>query len=460
MKARYDVIVIGAGFAGLSAAVSLAADGARVLVLEARPQLGGRATAFRDRESGELVDNGQHVLFGCYRRTLQFLHQIGAQNHVQVQKSLELVCYDTGGRRSVLRCPSIPAPLHLLAGVLGWSPIPWSERLGALRMGPAIMAARRQVKRRGAVHIEPEGLTAQAWLEQHGQGKVLQEWLWHPLAVAALNQGPEHASADAFVRILAEMFAPDSAAASLVLPTRPLHEMYAEPARRYICERGGEVRTSALARVAVSAGSVVTVDVRGESLEADDVIAAVPWFALRTLFGASPPAALADVLAAVGRMAPMPIVTVNLWYDRTVMDEAFVGLPGRTMQWVFNKRIAFGRSASHLSLVSSGATALVGRTGGELAALAADEVQASLPGARGLRPVRATVVREKQATFSLSPGGPARPGATTPVSGLVLAGDWTDTGLPATIEGAVISGLAAADAVGRGETARRARSRV
>jgi squalene-associated FAD-dependent desaturase len=459
MNPRYDVVVIGAGFAGLSAAVSLAADGARVLVLEARPQLGGRATAFRDRESGELVDNGQHVLFGCYRRTLEFLRQIGAQDNVRVQPSLELVCYDTCGRRSVLRCPRIPAPLHLLAGVLRWGAIPLGERLAALRMGPAILAARRQVKKKGTVSVQPERTTTQEWLEHHGQGKVLQEWLWHPLAVAALNQPPEHASADAFVRILAEMFAPDPAAASIVLPIRPLHEMYAEPARRYIAERGGEVRTSALARVTVS-GDCVSVEVRGERVEAGNVIAAVPWFALRTLFGKTPPPALDPVFAAVAGMEPMPIVTVNLWYDRTVMEEAFVGLPGRNMQWVFDKRIAFGGAASHLSLVASGAAALVGRTGDELAALAADEVQASLPGARGLRPVRATVIREKRATFSLSPGQPARPGTTTPVRGLVLAGDWTDTGLPATIEGAVISGLAAADAVRRAGANRRSQLRV
>jgi hypothetical protein len=146
-------------------------------------------------------------------------------------------------------------------------------------------------------------------------------------------------------------------------------------------------------------------------------------------------------------MDPMPIVTVNLWYDRPVMEDAFVGLPGRAMQWVFDKRIAFGGGVSHLSLVSSGATDLVGRTNQALTDLASREVEASLPAARGVWPVRATVVREKQATFSLAPGQPARPGVTSGVRGLFLAGDWTDTGLPATIEGAVISGHAAAAAV-------------
>jgi zeta-carotene desaturase len=190
------------------------------------------------------------------------------------------------------------------------------------------------------------------------------------------------------------------------------------------------------------------VEVRGEQIPASSIVAAVPWFGLRSLFGTIPPPELEAILTTTAGMTPMPIVTVNLWYDRPVMTDTFAGLPGRTMQWVFDKRMAFGESASHLSLVASGATAIVAETNDALADLAAREVEASLPDARGLWPVRATVVREKQATFSLAPGQPARPGTLTPLEGLVLAGDWTDTGLPATIEGAVVSGNRAAAAIG------------
>jgi hydroxysqualene dehydroxylase len=446
VNAAFDVIVIGGGFAGLSAAAALAERGARVLVLEARAQLGGRATAFTDRVTGELVDNGQHVMFGCYRQTLAFLQRVGASDRVRMQPSLELVCYDAMRRRSVLRCPRLPAPLHLLAGVMMWDALPWGDRLSALRAAWPIVSARRELTRQLG---QPSGgrETVQQWLDAHGQGKMLQEWLWHPLAVAALNQLPEHAAAAPFVRILAEMFAPDASSASLVLPTVPLHEMYAEPARRYVEARGGAVRTSALARITVDGRRVDRVEVRGERFAAHTVIAAVPWFHLRSLFGQRAPQQLDDVLAAVDAMEPMPIVTVNLWYDRTVMHESFAGLPGRVMQWVFDKRIAFGGSASHLSLVSSGATDIVSRTNDELSDLAAREVEASLPGARGVWPVRATVVREKQATFSLAPGQPVRPATRTAVDNLLLAGDWTETGLPATIEGAVVSGHNAAGAI-------------
>lgn len=449
MNTRFDVIVIGGGFAGLSAAAAIAANGGRVLVLDARPQLGGRATAFTDRETGELVDNGQHVLFGCYRETFAFLDRVGAAGHVRMQPSLELVCYDRDGRRSILECPPLPAPLNLLAGVLTWSALPLRERLPAVRVGLAILSARRQMMRTGAVRLDPPALTVQEWLDDRAQGPMIEEWLWHPLAVAALNQPPEHAAAAPFVRILAEMFARDRTAASVVLPVRPLNAMYAEPARRYITARGGEVRTSALARVRTAGNRVEGVEVRGERFASPAVISAVPWFALEALFTPPAPPALAGVFESARRMEPMPIVTVNLWYDREVMTEAFAGLPGRRMQWVFDKRLAFGETASHLSLVSSGAAGIVQMTNTDLARLAASEVESAIPGARGVWPVRATVIREKQATFSLAPGGPPRPGPVTSVEGLVLAGDWTDTGFPATIEGAVLSGHRAALAVQR-----------
>jgi len=445
MTGAPEVVVIGGGFAGLSAAAALAGRGVRVQVLDARPQLGGRATAFTDRETGELVDNGQHVLFGCYRETFEFLTRIDALDHVRIQPSMEVAYLGADGGRSVLRCPALPSPLHLLAAVLDWDAIPWRDRLAALKLAGPLRRARRELRRSGTVSAEPAG-TVTEWLIAHGQRDTLRAWLWEPLAVAALNQSPDVASASPFLRVLAEMFGPDPAASALVLPTRPLHQMYAEPARAFIAAHGGDVRVNAPARIVVEHGRVRGVDVRGERLEARRVIAAVPWFALRGLFTA-PPHELGPTLAGASAMQSMPIVTVNLWYDRRVMEEPFVGLPGREMQWVFDKRLAFGESASHLSLVSSGATRLTRMGREELTALAAREVAEALPGVRGATLLRATVVREKQATFSLAAGQPPRPGTRTPLGGLCLAGDWIDTGLPGTIESAVVSGHRAAGIV-------------
>jgi protoporphyrinogen oxidase len=266
--------------------------------------------------------------------------------------------------------------------------------------------------------------------------------LWEPLALAALNQPVSDAVAPPFARVLAEMFGSGAKASAIILPAKPLHMMYAEPARTFIEDAGGSVRTGAPAKVVVERGRA-TVDVSGERWTPRAVVSTVPWFALGDLLTGDT-AALTDIIDRARAMTSSPIVTVNLWFDGAVMDQPFIGLPGRDMQWVFDKRRVFGGDASHLSLVSSGASPLVAWTNAELIAAAHTELSDAMPDVRRAALVRATVIREPKATFSLAAGQPARPGTATPVPGLFLAGDWIDTGLPATIESAVRSGHRAA----------------
>ncbi|MGE0461559.1 MAG: hydroxysqualene dehydroxylase HpnE [Vicinamibacterales bacterium] len=437
-----DVIVVGAGFAGLAAATALVERGARVLVLEARPVLGGRASAVRDAATGEKLDNGQHVLMGCYEETFRFLTRIGALDKVRRQAGLAITMIERGGRRSTLQLPPLPAPLHLMAGVLAWDALSWSEKVSVMRVGAAV-TGREHPTARGSSGAP--GATVNDWLVAHGQAARLIELFWEPLALAALNQPIAVAAADTFIEVLSRMFGPEAERASLVVPAVPLDEMYAEPARAWLERRGSEVRAQSPARVRVEGGRVTGVDVRGEPIDAPVVIAAVPWFALPALFPPPAPIALDDLLRRAAATASSPIVTVNLWYDRPVLDEMLVGLPGRAFQWVFDKGVVFGRERSHLSLVSSGAADIVAQSNEELAARAAREVHDALPRAAAARLVHASAVRERRATFSLAPGQPTRPGTETGVTGLLLAGDWVDTGLPATIEGAVVSGHRAAD---------------
>jgi squalene-associated FAD-dependent desaturase len=443
-----DVIVIGAGFAGLSAGVRLAKRGAKVLVLEARSRLGGRATAFHDRDTGELVDNGQHVLLGCYSQTLAFLADIGATENVSVARELSVTMVDREGKRSRLVCPTLPSPFHLLAGVAEWDALTWADRLSVLRMAGPLQRARRALKPGATLLAASPGETVAAWLERNGQTARIREMLWEPLALAALNQPIAEAAAPPFARVLAEMFGPDPKAAAIVLPAKPLHQMYAEPARAFIERAGGAVRTGTTATIVVGSSATPSLAVHGggNRWRPRAVISAVPWFALAgVLEGDTSP--VRDVIARATAMTSSPIVTVNLWFDRVVMDEPFIGLPGRAMQWVFDKRQVFGERASHLSLVSSGASPLVDRTNEQLIAAAAQELSDAMPLVRAATLVRATVVREPRATFSLAPGQPTRPDCATPVPGLFFAGDWIDTGLPATIEGAVRAGHRAADLI-------------
>ncbi len=493
----HDVIVIGAGFAGLSAAVALAERGARVLVLERRPRLGGRATSYRDPATGRPVDNGQHVLFGCYRQTWRFLRRIGADRDVRLEPSLAVESIDLDGTRTRLDCPHLPAPLSLLAGVLEWDRVPAAERWAALRMLGAIRAEREQARTetpaarllfgsegsRAPERTEASGApavddgapgaaradeTVRDWLVRFGQGPQLRHLLWEPLALAALNQRPERAAARPFARVLAELCGPGRTDAAIGIPSRPLAALYAEPARRFLEARGGTVRTRMPATVLVDGKGLRGVAAGETLLRAETVIAAVPWYALPGLLPDCPDTLAPMVEAARGTSAS-PIVTVNLWVDRPLLASPFVGLPGRTMQWAFettsDHRGAGGRreagglgeagrlgdtgggrpAGARLTLVASGADDVAHLANPRIVARAAADLRDALPD-RGWRIEHASVIREPRATFSLAPGQPPRPGTETPIDGLLLAGDWIDTGLPGTIESAVVSGHRAAEA--------------
>lgn len=440
------VAIIGAGFAGLSAAVRLSAAGVTVVVFEQAPRLGGRASAFTDKTTGERVDNGQHVLFGCYRETYAFLRTIGADRLAPLQPRLHLPMADASGHTVPLRCPAVPPPWHLLAGLLGWKALPIADRLAGLRIGRAIRGAQRA----GAAHAAaavPADLTVTDWLDLHRQPARVRDWLWHPLTFAALNQSPDVAAAGSFVRVIAQLFGPSIDDSAVGMAIVPLDEMYAEPARRFIEARGGSVHVRSAARVALDeAGAVAGVRSGDRLVPARCVISAVPWFGFGGIWDVVPPA-MADLAAGAAAMGSSPIVTVNLWLDGPVMDTPFVGLVDAPIHWAFDKAAIVGERASHVAVVTSGADTLAALDNEEVTRTTIEHLSRALPALRNRTVLRSVVVREHRATFSLAPGGPPRPGAATPIEGLVLAGDWTDTGLPATIEGAVASGHRAADRI-------------
>ena len=446
-----DAVVIGAGVAGLSAAVRLAERGKRVVVIEEAPRFGGRTTSFVDRETGERVDNGQHVVFGCYSATYDLLRRTGASDLVPLESQLAVTM--TGeGRTATLVCPRLQPPWQLLAGLLTWRAISLSDRLQGLRL----RAFLRAVAERGAAAVAaevPADQTVSDWLRAQGQSPAICNWLWHPLAIAALNQPPDVAAARPFVRVLGEVFGGDAQSAALGIPRKPLDDVFAAPAISFVTERGGTVIGRTRGRVGLSdSGRLVGVHAGDRTIHAPTVISAVAWYSFERLWENGAPPELADIAGAASAMTGSPILTVNLWLEpppdekEPILPAAFLGLVGGRMHWVFDKGRLFGDGSRSLSMLTSGPNALIALDNDAITGAAFAELQGAVPGLRSRRVSRSVVVREHRATFSLAPGGPPRPGPRTPLAGFYLAGDWTDTGLPATIESAVRSGYAAAEA--------------
>lgn len=443
--------MIGGGFAGLAAAIALQERRHDVVLLERRGLLGGRATSFRDALSGEDVDNGTHLMIAGYAETLDLVRRAGASELLLFQDDLRIDYVDDRGP-SALHCPPLVAPLHLLAGLLGLR-LPWRVRWQALRLGLAV--------RFGA---PPAGITLAEYLARCGQGVEARRLLWDPLATAILNETPERAAAILFYNVYREAFLRDHAASRLVFLRRGwgvLHDRLGS----YLEARGGVLQRRALAEaIEVESGRATGVRfaqraetraeiqsgkrARAAHVAADAVVAAVPWSALPGLL---PEALRAEApFAQLPGLGGSPIVSVELWLDRVVLDRPMIGLRDSEVEWVFDKGRLYGRPGApqHLAFIISAAQRSAPRPNAELVAAAEAALRRYFPAMREAGVTRSLVLREPEATFASDPAREAlRPANRTPVRGLYLAGDWTDTGLPATIEGAVRSGRAAARAL-------------
>src|SRR5262245_37828196 len=232
------VLIIGGGFAGLAAAVDLTEAGNQVLVLERRSFLGGRAYSFRDRITGDTIDNGQHLMMGCYHSTLNFLKKIGAAGKLKFQPNPQVDFLFESAHQKVshtsFKCPSLPAPLHLLAGLLRLGTIGWRERLGALRVG-------LELKRLNGDRGRLTDITVRDWLGELGQSERIQSRFWDVMALATLNESPAVASADMFARVLDQAFLHSKQDSTMVISRVGLSDLYTVDARKYIETEGGEV---------------------------------------------------------------------------------------------------------------------------------------------------------------------------------------------------------------------------
>jgi squalene-associated FAD-dependent desaturase len=432
---NFRVAIVGGGLAGLAAGCALAGSGFRVTLFERRPYLGGRASSYQHPGTGEVVDNCQHVLLGCCTNLIQFYEQLGVENKIRWYDRLTFL--EPGGRASVIAQSKLPAPLHNAPAFMRAACLDLSDKLAIGMAMAALAPAPPRDSRENFL----------TWLRRHSQTKQSIERFWKPILVSALNEELDRMSVPYAAQVIRESFLKSAAAGRMGVPTVPLTELYSV-AGDYISARGGEIRFRSSVESFVAESDNVKLLVSGEEMSFDFTIFAVPFDVLSKILPQS--SAAEPLRQSLSRFETSPITGIHLWFDRQITDLDHAVLLDRTIQWMFHKSKLLGRNdgGSYVELVVSSSKTLIEKSRAEIVDLALAELREFFPGAREAKLVKSTVIKEVHATYSPQPGVDVyRPHAETVWPRVFLAGDWTATGWPATMEGAVRSGYMAAESV-------------
>ncbi len=436
------IVIVGGGLAGLAAAVALAGRGLRLTVLESRPRLGGRASSFPDPTTGKLIDNCQHISMGCCTNLADFCRRVGTRDRFRLDREFLMIGPD--GAQSHFRPGWLPAPLHYTGSFLNARHLSVSEKA---RIAWGLLALRW-------CRPGPEPLGA--WLRRHGQNDRTLSLFWDPVVESALNVPSARADLSHAKTLFLNGFLAHRQGFRLEIPTAPLGEIYGTHMVHWLAQQGVTLRlrsgVESISREPEGGlGGVILRD--GERIAADMVVLAVPFGRLPALLDAFRPTDL-PALDFARQMRPSPITGLHLWFDRPVCPYPHASLLGRTVQWVFDHSAISGQPTGagqpqHLQLVISVSDALASLRNDQIREIALRDLAEVWPEATAAAQLRHwRVVTEHTATFAPEPGiERRRPPQRTSIDGLYLAGDWTATGWPSTMEGAVRSGYLAAEGI-------------
>ena len=461
--------IIGAGLAGLAAGCALSDAGFKVTLFERRPYVGGRASSYEHPGTGEVVDNCQHVLLGCCTNLIHFYNQLGVSD--QIQWFSDLTFIEPGGRASHLGSSFLPPPMHNLPAFFGASSLSWMDKVAIARALMAMMPLRSIPLDLGdsgdSGGSGGSGENFLQWLRRHGQTEQAIERFWKVVLVSALNEDLDRTSVRYAVQVFRESFLKSAEAGRMGVPRVPLSDLYGH-AVDYIRARRGEVLLRSSVTAIHPEENSARISTNAGEKEFDYAVLAVPF---HLAAGMLPNGAPAERLKRMlGKFESSPITGVHLWFDRPITGLPHAVLLDRTIQWMFNKTMfhqdgirnaAPEKSAleqatrdqskpqgSYIELVVSASKTLVEKSRQQVLDLAMKEIAEFFPGVKKAKLVKATVIKEIYATYSVQPGlDQYRPEATTEWPRLFLSGDWIATGWPATMEGAVRSGYLAAEAM-------------
>ncbi len=433
------VAVFGAGVAGLSAALALAEQGFAVDVYEAKNFPGGRASSLRDAASGLTIDNGQHIVMGCYHALLRLLTRLGTRDRLAESRGLNVDYVAPGEKWSRLAAANLPAPLHLLAGLFNFRELNTADRMAILRMGLSLKFE--------AAPGEEE--TVLVWLARKNQTAGAMRALWEPFCLAALNEPMETASARLLHETLRRSLFGAKGDSAIFFSRVGLSDLFRPEAERLLRATGGGISYGTqIGQLHFTAEAVSATTVRGEPVVADIFISALPWVALRGLLPEG-----TKLRAQLEKISPAGILNIHLLSDRKLFAAPFAGLLNSPFHWVFDRsdhlpRERRGREFLYAVTMSAAGDEWLARRSDDILVAVKVELERFFPAAKEAKFLRELVNKPKEATFAATPAAElARPGVKTGWRNFLLAGDWTDTGLPATLEGAALSGEAAAKAI-------------
>lgn len=432
------IIIVGGGLAGLASAVALTSRGLKCLVLESRPRLGGRASSFHDPTSDSDVDNCQHVSLGCCTNFRHFCQTTGLSDCFRIEKTLFFI--GPSGHVNKFNAGAMPAPLHLAGAFARLDYLSWRDKL-ALARGLRALA-------RG-VRSDERQLPFSEWLTRHHQTPAAITRFWHVVLVSALSESLDRIDVEHARKVFVDTFLANRDGWLVEIPSVPLEELYGGRLTEWLTSRGCEIRLQATAETLEIHNERVT-GVRlstGEVVGGDEFVVAMPFFRVRSVL---PQSLLTDpALAGIERLEAAPISSVHLWFDKSITELPHAVLVDRLCQWMFN-RTALSKSSGptdshYYQIVISASRELSGQSRESIRDQVISELTSVWPATAQARLLHWRLVTEHRAVFSPLPGVDAlRPQQQSPVTNLQLAGDWTQTGWPATMEGAVRSGYLAA----------------
>jgi zeta-carotene desaturase len=423
-----QIAVVGGGLAGLAAALALASAGRRVKVFEARPFLGGRATSYPLNTADEgaiTIDNCQHVLLRCCTNLIDFYQRLGVADRIHFYR--EFYWIEPGGRMSVMRRGLLPAPLHFTESFATLKFLSIRDRVG---IGRALLSVRREYGTR----TDLDRITMMDWLREKKQGTGAVERFWRQILVSAISEDLERMAAIHGLQVFAVGFLSSPSAYEMGVPNVPLADLYGAEAWARFPQVEFAYRSN-VQHIDIDDGRFAGLVVNGDRIPAEACVLAVPFEKI--------PAIAPGLALNLIPFTHSPITGIHLWFDRPITDLPHATLLDRTIQWMYNKE-----AGKHIQLVVSASRSLVEMGRAEVIEMALRELKEFFPKAKEAVLQRAHVVKEVRAIFSAVPGlETVRPKSSISIANLYLAGDWTRSGWPATMEGAVRSGYLAAEAL-------------